>query len=211
MHARSKLALAGLAAALLMSLAVGSAGANRLSLSSNTFRAVYTPLRFFGEGGIEAEVRCPVTLEGSFHSTTIVKTPGVLVGAVTKASVGAKSTCTGGAATILAATLPWHVTYLGFTGILPRIGGVILGLARTAFLVEIGLGTSCLYEEQGTARADGTANVESNGAITGLTADNAIRLRLVRGTFGCPSEGGFEGTGTTTVAGSSTRITIRLI
>lgn len=196
---------------LALALAVGGASGNRLSLSNRTFRITYVPLRFFGEGGLEAEIRCPLTLEGSFHSMTIVKTPRLLVGFVTRAAFGATGSCTGGAATVLQASLPWHVTYLGFNGTLPRIAGVRLGIARTAYLLEIGLGTTCLYEEQGVSQMDLTANVEASGAITGATMDNAIRLPLLRGTFGCPSEGGFEGTGSVTAQGSTTRITVRLI
>jgi len=133
MHTRSKLALAGLAATLLMAFAVNSASANHLSVSSQNFRLVWTALTFFGEGtgSTENTIICPVTLEGSFHSSTLAKVIGALIGHVTRATVVGTS-CTGGRATILQETLPWHVTYEGFSGTLPRITAVRLLLRNTA-------------------------------------------------------------------------------
>jgi len=217
MHTRSKLALAGLAATLLMAFAVNSASANHLSVSSQNFRLVWTALTFFGEGtgSTENTIICPVTLEGSFHSSTLAKVIGALIGHVTRATVVGTS-CTGGRATILQETLPWHVTYEGFSGTLPRITAVRLLLRNTAFVLEAngGLGTTCLYKENGTSAA-GEVLVESGGAATALRADERIRLPLFRsggiGGFLCPSEGGFQGSASVTVQGSSTRITIRLI
>jgi hypothetical protein len=55
MRNRSKLLLAGLSAALLLSLAIGSASANRLSINATRLRIVYTPLSFTAAG---ATVRC---------------------------------------------------------------------------------------------------------------------------------------------------------
>jgi hypothetical protein len=59
-----------------------------------------------------------VTLEGSFHGRTFAKVVGSLVGHVTRAAVGP---CVEGAATVLTATLPWHMRYVAFSGNLPSI------------------------------------------------------------------------------------------
>jgi len=89
---------------------------------------------FFVPNGVGGEpvARCPLTLSGSFHSATVVKTAGLLVGYVTSAQM---ATCTNGSATILPATLPWHLTYTGFSGILPAISGVRLSM--TGFSIAI--------------------------------------------------------------------------
>jgi len=208
MRTRSKLVLAGLTAGLLMALAVSSASANRLSLTNTSFRAVWSSLRFFGEGGITGEARCPVTLEGTFHSATIVKSIGALIGYVTRATSGSGAACAHGSSTILQETLPWHVTYEGFSGTLPRISRIRLLLIGASFRVEPGFG-NCKYGHP-TENAAGEINL-TNGEATSLTADPVIRLRGF-GEFGCPPEGGFEGTTSSlTLLGNTSRITIRLI
>ena len=117
-------------ALLLFTLAIGTASANRLSTSGQTFRAVWTPLTFASaeEGGIQ--IRCNVTLEGTFHTTTITKETR-LIGYVTSTSFA--HPCEGfgeffmynGTERILGTTLgtslPWHLTYEGFTGTLPNM------------------------------------------------------------------------------------------
>jgi hypothetical protein len=208
---RSKLVLAGLTATFSMAVLVHSASAGRLSVSSQNLRATYASLEFFGEGGIEATVRCPLTLEGSFHSRTVAKVVSSLVGYVTRAIVGSSAACTGGHATVLTATLPWHVAYSSFSGTLPNITSVRLLLKRVAFLLEVGLGTSCLYAEDGMTPVAGFVNREAGGRITGLTEDETIRLVKVSGTFGCPSQGGFRGTGSVMLLGATTPVTLTLI
>jgi hypothetical protein len=213
MHARTKLALAGLTATLLMALAVSSASANRLSISNQQFRWVWSPLTFIGEGGAELTVRCPVTLEGSLHERTIVKTLGALVGYVTRGIAGGtEPPCTGGTVTVQAGTLPWHVTYEGFTGRLPTITRVRLLLRTVAFAATI-LTVLCLYKENGTAQAAGELNVEAGGNANTLTADHGMRLpRFSGNTLFCPPEVRFEGDAQVTLLGSSTtRIKVTLI
>jgi hypothetical protein len=212
MQTYTRLAATGFMAALLMALAVSSASAGRLSVSNQSLRITWATIEFFAEGGSEATVRCHLTLEGSFHSRTIAKVVGSLLGYITRAIIAPREQCTGGAWTVLAATLPWHMTYDGFEGTLPNISGIRLGLRRTAYLTEVGLGTSCLYQEGGAGRtARFTAHREAGGRITGMTADETIRLARVSGTFGCPTEQGFRGTGTVALLGTTTPITITLI
>jgi len=209
MPRHTKLTLTALAAALTMAAVVSTAHANHLSMTNTAFRNVWASLRFFGEGGIAGESRCPVTLEGTFHSATIVKSIGALVGYVTRATSGSGAACAHGSSTILQETLPWHVTYEGFSGTLPRITRVRYLLRGMSFKAEPGFGT-CKYghpEENAAAET----NVGASGEANSLTVDSNIRLRGF-GEFGCPPEGGFEGTTSSlTVLGTTTRITVRLI
>jgi hypothetical protein len=210
MHTPTKLALAGLAATLVMAFAVGSATANHLSASNHQFRMVWTAFTVFGEGG-SPTVRCPLTLEGSFHERTIAKTLGHLVGYVSRAISGAGAACQGGSGTVLTATLPWHVTYEGFSGRLPAITSVRVLLRRVAFVMEV-LSVLCLYKENGTEQGAGELNVETGGNANTVTPDSSIRLPLFEGSVFCPAKIGDEGTGEVTVLGSSTtRIRVTLI
>jgi hypothetical protein len=210
MHTRNKLVLAGLAATLLMAFAVNTATANHLSVSNRFFRIVWNPLTFVSSTG--TTVRCPVTLEGSFHERTIGKALGLLLGYVSRAiSAETEPPCRGGTATALTATLPWHVTYEGFSGTLPAIRTVRLLLRRVAFKITV-LTVTCLYKENGSEQAAVEANVEAGGNITTVTADTTISLPLFEGGIFCPASGGFEGTGEATLLGSTTtRIKLTLI
>jgi hypothetical protein len=118
---------AALLVVLTLALAVGAAQANRLRLSATSFSMRWRELYFAkGVGSEEGSVaRCPLTLSGSFHSTTLSKVSGSLVGYVTSADM---ATCSQGSATLLRANLPWHVTYTGFLGTLPNITGVRVGV-----------------------------------------------------------------------------------
>ena len=202
---RSRLLLAGLMATLLLSAAVATASANRLSTSSQNFRAVWTPLTF-----APGPVECNVTLEGSYHSATITKTVGALIGYVTRASVDNRS-CTGGHATVLTETLPWHIRYRGYTGTLPNISGVVTGMVGSAFRVEINFfGASCLVRTTAEHPAVGIINVGTGGVVTGLRADEGTHIPMTNGCelFG---EASFTGTARVTTPGTSTSITVRLI
>lgn len=140
MGTRTKLVLAGLAAALAMAVAVGSASANWLSVShGNLLRAEWSSLEL-GAVGVVA-VRCPVTLEGSFHSATFAKIMNKLAGYITRASVGM---CATGHVTALAETLPWHIIYRGFRGTLPFITNVVAGIIGAAFRVSNSVTGECL-------------------------------------------------------------------
>src|ERR1044072_1283544 len=115
MRHSTKLAIIGLAAALLMTLIVGTASASRISISNkNLWRSAFAQFRF-GAFGITA-FDCELTLDGSFHSSTIAKIHRALIGHLTLASLGR---CVTGSATILRATLPWHIAYSGHMGPLP--------------------------------------------------------------------------------------------
>jgi hypothetical protein len=195
MRKRSKVLFTGLTAALLLALAVGTASANRLSVSAQDWEARFVSLEFIAGG---STIRCPVTLQGSFHSRTIVKTAHALIGHVSRASViGSAGTgaCTGGTATVLTATLPWHVTYEFFTGTLPNITGIGLLLIGASFQVQPRESLTCLARTTTTDPALGTVGV-SGGRATELTADPSAEIPLTGSGGLCVfgGEGHFGGT-----------------
>jgi hypothetical protein len=209
MRKRSKIILAALTATLLMALASGFATAQRLSISNRNIRLQFRPLRFTSRES-EATISCNVTLEGSFHSATIHKVRGALIGHISRASVA--SCGFGTSATVLTASLPWHITYDSFIGRLPRLEAVVLLLHRTAFRVDTLLTPACLYQEDGRERARGIANVEPNGLVTSVAADREISMPLFEGPAECFRFGGFEGSAELRLLGSNTQnISIRLI
>ncbi len=209
MRKHSKLLFAAVAATMLLSLAVGSASARNLRISNQNTRIVWSALRFIAGG---RTVTCHVTLEGSFVEATASKVVGSLLGRVTRAAV---NTCTGGSATVLTATLPWHIVYRGFTGTLPRITLVQVGLLGASFEVQPSGSLACLAATEANHPAVGNVVLEAsgNGVVTELNAlvEAEIPLRGGGGLCAFGGEGHFEGNGTVTVLNSTTRITVTLI
>lgn len=195
-------------------LITAAASANNLSVNSGTFRVTWARLTFNNTSGIIPPMICPVTLEGSFHRATTTKTRGSLIGYVTRASVSrAGSTtgaCEGASVTILTPSLPWHVTYEGFTGSLPRPTGIIILLRRMSLAFNAG-GITCLFVTGLEANENfaGVANLNGEGVVTGFTVLSERSIRLTGG-FPCElARVQFAGTGTaTTSAGSAIRATL---
>jgi len=216
MRTRTALVAAALAAALVMGLAAGSASANKLSFSNRNFRITWATILFFTEGGnINPRASCPVTLEGSFHSATIRKVPGELIGYITRAIVnGVMPPCTEGTSAFLPASLPWHVTYEGFSGTLPRISEIEIAIHDVAVEIrEPVFRLACLYRdvEEAMEPLRGEFAVEAGGRITTFTPNRRIRLRLDMGA-GCPPSQFFEETpGTVVLLGTTNRIGVTLI
>ncbi|HZV73419.1 MAG TPA: hypothetical protein VFF79_06865 [Conexibacter sp.] len=208
--------LTALSAAVMLAALVGTASANRLSVSESTLRAVWpeeSKLNFSNTAG-GLEISCSVTLEGSFHSRSIVKTRGSLIGYITRAIVGPVANCVKNNVTnvqVLTASLPWHVRYDSFTGTLPAITGVRLQLVGAAFLLTA-FGASCLYRSTPEQPAFGIANREAGGTITGLQAENGSEIPLASGGILCPASGTFNGTATrVTKLGETATIRLTLI
>ena len=217
MRTRCQLALAGLVAALLMGLAAGSASAGRLSFSNSRFRITWENLRFQTEGGgVNPGIECPVTFEGSFHSGTIRKVPRALIGYVSRATVvGSQPPCTNGKVTILRESLPWHVTYEGFSGVLPAIESfdvMIHDIAVRISTLIIGREVICLYADRGgaTEAMRGTFAREERSELTTFTPNNTIRMSQVSG-MNCPPRLGFEREGEVFLLGAATGIRLTLI
>lgn len=188
MHARSRLLFAGLLSTLLLAHAAGSASASRLSLSETGFKFMYSPISFVPSFG--SSIKCPVTLEGSFHGRTASKTAGALAGFITRASLG---TCEAGRARFNTETLPWHLQYGSFEGTLPNITGITEYVIRPSWEMDgeiFGLRVTCRY----TAPRQGAVNHrESRGVIT---EHRPLGEAVSSETSGCPTG---RPTGTATV------------
>jgi hypothetical protein len=187
MHARSKLALAALASAITLGAAAGAA-ASTFTIAEQRFRVVWRELALSSSGG-EFAVRCPVTLEGSFHSVNFPKVARSLVGYLNRATVG---TCTGGEVAILTSTLPWHVQYDSFAGTLPNITSLTLRVVGLAALVRPTGLLSCLYQTEQSAPARLVIEREEIGELRAVRADETAVI--ASRTLFCPS-GVFRGTG----------------
>jgi hypothetical protein len=203
---QSKVWLALLGATVALGALVGTASARNLSISSQTIRATWTAMEFSSPSA-GVLVRCPVTLEGSLHSRTIAKTAGSLMGYITRAVV-AEASCSGGRARVRGETLPWHVTYQGFTGTLPNITSIRTTVTRPGFdvtAVFFGFNVTCSYR---TTNVNGTFNREAGGALTNVQVEGR---ELVSEGFGC-GNGNLAGTSAApTVLGTTTRLTVTLI
>ena len=199
--------MAGLTATLLMSVAVGTASAGRLSVSNNRFRIVWASITLD-----PGNIRCNVTIEGSFHSGTIQKRVDALIGYVSRPIVAPPAQCTNGEATIVQESLPWHVRYRGFTGRLPSISGISFGLVGARLRVHVNsLGSTCEMITTPEHPFVGIGEANETGTLTGLRADENGRIPLAGlcGVFG--TEGAYTGTGAVTLLNAATRITVRLI
>jgi hypothetical protein len=202
-------ALPTLAAALAMAICVSATSSARVfSLSNANFRAVWTALEFLGAPF--GAMRCRVTMEGSFHSRTISKVEKALIGHITRASV-AGANCTGGRATIHQESLPWHVTYSGFTGRLPSITSIRLLFSGARLQIEEGFGL-CTVTTEANHQARAEMLINANGEPESLRPDGSMGIP-VTGPF-CPESEQLEspaGDGRITILGQARRIRVTLI
>jgi hypothetical protein len=210
MHASLRRLLPAVAASLLLALAVGTTSARSLSVSAQGFRMTWGILNFTLEGF--GPIRCPLTLEGSFHGRTFSKVAGTLVGAVTRAGI-AQLKCTNGTATPTA--LPWHLTYASFAATLPQITAVNLLLSRLRFAVRHLEGTFCTGQ-YGTSEDNVvlSARREAGGGLTEvMPAAPSDRVTLFsREAPLCPERASLEGVNSrVAVLDGTTRISVTLI
>jgi hypothetical protein len=192
--------LGTLGAIVLLGALGGSAWGRTLSTTSQTLRAAFRTVSFTGAFG---NIRCEVTLEGSLHSTTIPKVEEALIGLVTKAELGA---CSSGAATILRATLPWHMRYDSFAGLLPNISSIEVRIVGANFRVREPLLT-CLATTTEEAPAFVTFNRDVPTRALTIVAISGSGIETT-----CGRVGAFSSTADpVTVLGSAARITVILI
>jgi hypothetical protein len=208
MHHRSKALLIALGASLCMLAVAGTASAGRLSVTEHEFRAVWTGLQAQTDSGYF--ITCRVTIEGSLVGRTIAKTVGALVGRVTRATVG---TCSENTLIILQASLPWHLTYVGFTGTLPNIQSVRANVIGAEIRGEIGFGLGCLGTTTTERPMRVSFNREAGGRLIEVLSDNSFRITVGGGgCIGETDEAAIAGAGEIFILGSSTtRITLTLI
>jgi hypothetical protein len=216
MHTRTKLILAALAAAIALGALVAAATATRLAVSNQLVRITWSearPLVFEGGSSFGA-VRCLLTMEGTFHSRTVAKSPEALIGFVTSATI---STCTGGSARALQASLPWHIFYESFSGTLPRITEINVILVGDAFVVHGNLnGQECLYSATAASPFKGAVvRNTTTGVAENLRPNESVGFAITSGNtsfLNCPTVGFFNGASATlTVQLSTTKVTVSLV
>jgi hypothetical protein len=209
MSERTRLVVGVLGAAIVMSVAVGSASATRLAFSNRGIRAVWTAFELTDTG--ISTVRCPVTIEGTFHSNTITKISAALIGYITRAIVR-ESSCVGGSARALPESLPWHIQYTGFAGALPEIEQVqtvMLNVSFLTFVTVLGSMVSCLFR---TTAAEPVRAIFRRAVGTRTLTDMFFVGAIRSGPGGlCPriSFGGVSSS--LTVLGETAAITVTLV
>jgi hypothetical protein len=221
MHVRTKLLITTLGAAVVLAAAVGTATARRLEINNQFIRVVWNELKFVEGGGGGPVFTCPVTLEGSFHSRTISKVSGQLIGYITRAALTrANCVLAGGAENIRflngveepTNTLPWHVRYDSFEGTLPAITGVRLQIIGFGWLVTM-VGVSCLYKSTEAAPFFGNAILNVGQVVTNLRLREERTIPKFAGGALCPNtvRYGSATASTVTLLGATTSIVIRLV
>ena len=111
----------------------------------------------------------------------------------------------------LTETLPWHITYHAFAGTLPAITSATVDVVGWSWNYP-GTGMQpCLYKSTTAGPARWILERERGGAITAVRADETITVPLFSGEVTCASTINYRGTGSMTVAGSSTLVTLTLI
>jgi hypothetical protein len=156
------------------------ASANRLAFSALTFRITS------GAGIREGDVICPLTLEGSFHSNTFAKVPGSLIGYITRAALE-EELCSGGTARYLRETLPWHLRYAGFAGLLPNITSITTMVIGLGILLRRGI-ESCLYRTSLETPGVLTWFREEAGAIRAIRWSERENIRSNTRTLFCETQ-----------------------
>jgi hypothetical protein len=204
MHSYCRLLTATIIAWLVMITAVTSASARRIEVSNQGFFVRWTPLLIEFTGSI---ISCPVTIEGSFHSRTLSKVSGQLIGYITRAFVqGEEPPCTNSTATVLTARLPWHIQYVSFTGTLPRITRLRISLVGVEIRFQLGI--ACLVRTTQSNPAVGDISVAADGTARLLTILPEFSIPFID----CIGSARFNGTGEVfTQITPQVRITVRLV
>ncbi|HEX7292497.1 MAG TPA: hypothetical protein VF250_15365 [Conexibacter sp.] len=157
------------AAAMALGALTSSAASRNLSISSQTLRSNFRELRFEGLFG---NTVCQVTMEASFHSRTMAKVVGQLIGYVTAFGLGP---CATGTATVLNETLPWHIRYRSFAGTLPDITDVNLDVIGFSIRARTPEGFNCLTTGLLKVLEVATKVVGLIGAVRGLFGGGRVR------------------------------------
>jgi hypothetical protein len=206
---------------------VNGASARSLSISNQNIRAVWAPVFIIVPMTPVGEHRCTLTLEGSFHSRTIAKVNGALIGYITWASVGhpcggegemwvhnGVERPLGGAAP--ATSLPWHMTYQGFTGSLPNISEVrilIRGIRVTDMWRVFGNEACLAVFGEPNESIIAEWKIGAGGRVIAIQfLGQSLRKREVFREFSCQNEIRLNSSATIiTLLNASTPITITLI
>jgi hypothetical protein len=209
MRARNTVLSVVLATAGALCLIAGVASANTLSLSNRQIRTTWARLEFIGEweGGAQIGNYCAVTLEGSFHSSTLRKVAGALVGHLTRASV---ARCQLELITVSPLALPWHIRYQGFRGTLPTLTGLSIDVVGMSWDLNSG-GIRCLYRST-TARPAAASILVTRGVLSALTFSGAVPKGVEDIFCSLPTQLLMLGSsGPVTLLGTTTAVTVTLI
>lgn len=206
---------------------VGTAAAQRIEIrgAERGFRIASLFHVVIGFGSEPVAVECPVTLEGSFHSRTLTKVVRGLVGYFSRTAVneaGCRATIgpeqevelPGVKLRFLTETLPWHLQYTFFTGVLPRIASVgvqLVGLALEVY--ELPIGTRCLYRASVEVPMRYRFVLGEGGRVLRLESEaGAPLVPFVRGGLLCATEGmAYTGAHAVTQLGSTSALSVTLI
>jgi hypothetical protein len=204
-----------------VALATGASlsAARRFEISETHIGSEFLTLNWLEELG-EIIVSCHATITGTFHSRTISKMCGQLIGYITGARFG--QPCINGNGFVLNGTekqneivlpnrLPWHVRYDSFRGTLPRITGIRVQIIGASFLLEPGEISGCLYRSEPAKPLYAIFEIEANGKITGLRLDETKAIPRVAGLCLAIPEIRPQGTGGVSVLERTTAITVRLV
>ena len=198
------LAVAGVVVAVALLAAVGTASANRLSVSETTIRGRSNLIEFVGSEP-RFIVRCASASSTGTITRTIAKVEGTRIGGITE--FGA-SMCVGAgfAVTTRALNMPWPGFYVSYSGTLPEITG-LTGRSTVAWTLGIpALNTTCTFE----GSVFGLSPVSRGVITTGRILTELTTLRLIESTgpfrMVCPTVGTLTGEGMAT-----TPVTVTLI
>jgi len=197
---RTKLLIAGLAAAVMMLTFVAVAPAGRFRVGEPEYE-IKLPLRFEAAGN---NITCRVTQLGRFTERTFAKSQVPRVARIRHTVRGAEAeACTGGTMTVLNETLPWEVGYVSFRGTLPRPSAIRVSMIGVAFRVSNG-SITCLAGTTASKPAFGEFLINSEsganmGIVEGFRYDETVGIPLGGG-FLCElaGEGHLSGTATVT-------------
>jgi hypothetical protein len=209
MRNRRKLLLVAPIAAIALGALLSTASANRIAMTNPNFRATWTALEFVGF----VTVRCHVTIEGSFHSSTLSKVAEQLIGYVSRATVD-EGHCTGGSARVIQETLPWHLRYESFEGTLPNITGVTDRQVGSGFQVTgVVLGFPVTCQITSTAASPMVGIITVAGGVAVNIRPGFAQIPVSSGSaFACGGSGRLSGISTTlTQLGTTARIILTLI
>lgn len=192
----------------LMAAVGGSASARSLSSSSQTLRGTFREVVFTADA-TGSRATCALTIEGSFHSRTIVKAAYSLTGYITASNIGS---CVAGGVTVLRETLPWHTKYESFAGTLPNIASIRILVTGIAFRVQPSGSPACLFRTTDAEHGGARFNREAGGALTTIEVGPS-RITSQEGcAFGFRTTGTISGNSTGfTALNSANRITVTLI
>lgn len=180
MRAASKLVLATLAATALLALASSGASARAFSVTERNFEFIWshlienkTSLGFIDN--VAKLTECNVTFLGSFVERTIAKTVGTKIAEIRHAE---RFLCEEGEAEFRG--LNWNVVYRGFTGALPFITSVSIGLTNFSSRIrrtEI-FNTECIATATVAEPAVFIIEEIMGGEVENIRADETARIRL---------------------------------